>query len=99
LFLMFGGMKLAGTQETVNTFTRYGYAGWFRVLIGFMEVGGGALLLVPRLALHGATVLGIVMIGAAYTHLTHSEAAHPLVPVILLAALGFIGYARGGRAF
>jgi putative oxidoreductase len=94
LFLAAGGMKLAGAQEVVDTFTRYGYAGWFRVLTGLMEVTGAVMLLVPRWAFSGATLLGVVMIGAAHTHLTHGEVPNALFPLILLIVLGFLGYAR-----
>ena len=94
LFLAAGGMKLSGAQEAIETFRRYGYPQWFRFLIGAIEAGGALLLLIPRAALYSATALGVVMIGAAYTHLMNSEVSHAPLPILLLIVLAFIGYAR-----
>jgi len=94
LFVASGGMKLAGAQAPIAAFTRYGYPAWFRLLIGVIEVVGALLLLVPRLTAYGTTALGVVMIGAAYTHVMNAEASHALVPLALLVALAGVAYAR-----
>ena len=95
LFLLAGAAKLSGATNAVQGFAHLGYPDWFRLLIGVIEVGGAVTLLVPWLAYYSATGLGVVMIGAAYSHVTVGETAQALLPLACLAALGFIGYARG----
>jgi len=94
LYLTSGGMKLAGAQPAIESFTRYGYSAWFRLLIGAIEIVGAFLLLVPRTSGYAATALGVVMIGAAYTHLVNAEASRALLPVLLLVVLSVLAYAR-----
>ena len=52
-----------------GAFDRWGYPVWFRYLIGFLEVGGGLLVLIPKLRHFGALILCIVMIGALATRI------------------------------
>jgi putative oxidoreductase len=94
VYLLVGGMKLAGSQTVIDEFVRYGYAGWFMYVVGAMEVTGAILLLIPRSALYGAIVLSVVMIGAMYTHLTHQEALNALGPLVLFALLAFVAASR-----
>ena len=60
----------------------------FPFAIGSLELLGGILLLIPRVAKYGASVLGIVMVGAAYTHLANGEGLQILRPVMVLLLLG-----------
>jgi uncharacterized membrane protein YphA (DoxX/SURF4 family) len=73
VMLLAGGTKLAGTNEHVESFERWGYPQWFRVLTGAVEVTGGFGLLLgrsrPRLATLGGTLVAGTMLGALYTHL------------------------------
>ena len=94
LYLTASGPKLAGTQATIDHFAKWGYPDWLRVVIGVVELTGAFLLLIPRLAIYGAGALGMVMIGAAFTHLTHAEASSSVLPLVLLVLLGVVGYAR-----
>ena len=48
-FLAAGGAKLAGVQAMVEIFDKVGIGQWFRIVTGLLEVGGGILLLIPRL--------------------------------------------------
>jgi putative oxidoreductase len=100
LFIAGGIPKIIGVQDAVAGFAKYGYPDWFRVLIGLGETGGGALLLVPRLAWLGASAITIIMVGAAYTHLFRATGEGHLVPFPLLlgAIAAFIAYARWQRA-
>jgi uncharacterized membrane protein YphA (DoxX/SURF4 family) len=69
LFLLAGGMKLAGAPVEVQLFAAIGVGQWFRYLTGMIEVAGALALLVPRGAAFGGLTLSAVMIGALATHL------------------------------
>lgn len=69
LFLMAGGSKLAGVEEHVRNFARYGWPDWLRLVVGAVEVISAVLLLFPRAAFFGGGALIAVMAGATYTHL------------------------------
>jgi len=82
-----GVMKMpgvAGVQFWIRDFQRWGYPGWFRVAVGIAEIISVALMLIPRLASYGAAIFGIVMLGAIFTHATHSESSRLPFNFILL---------------
>ena len=84
--------KLSAEAETVARFQAWGYGVWFMFTIGFIELFGGLALLIPRYAAYAASLLGIVMIGATYTHLSTGIGSpfHALRALVLLAALAWI---------
>lgn len=94
LFLFSGINKLAGAEQMVTTFRRWGYPEGFYFLVGLVEVAGALLLLFPRTAALGATALIVVMIGAVITHLVYDDAVMALVPLALLVLLCLVAYAR-----
>jgi uncharacterized membrane protein YphA (DoxX/SURF4 family) len=96
LFVFSGSGKFM-MPEAAEHFARWGYPDWFRVLIGMAEIGGGLLLLVPRTAFYGAAALGVIMVGAAFTHLGHGEVPRAVVPLVLLCLLVTVGYLRRPR--
>ena len=103
LALMFVGVgipKLLGTPDVVAGFAKYGYPGWFHLLIGGTEVVAAALLLVPSLAWLGAIAIVVIMAGATYTHaiLATGEGANALFTMLLLGVAAFIAYARWAQA-
>ncbi len=79
-----GMLKLTGNAFWVRDFQRWGYADWFRIVVGVAEVASAALLLIPRLAVCGAGLFAIVMLGAIYTHATHNESGRLPFNVFLL---------------
>lgn len=90
LFLVAGAVKLLATPEAVAQFNKFGYPGWFRVLIGAAEQVFGLGLLVPRFTSLSALALGVIMIGAATTQLIYStpdQAAPPIIILVLLTLL------------
>jgi uncharacterized membrane protein YphA (DoxX/SURF4 family) len=93
-FLVAGGAKLASSASSSVNFARWGYPGWFMCVVGVMEVGGAIALLVPRLAGFAAALLCGTMVGAALTHLAHGETTAAPVPLVLLALVALVGYAR-----
>jgi uncharacterized membrane protein YphA (DoxX/SURF4 family) len=99
MFIAGGIPKIIGVPDAVAGFAKYGYPDWFRVLIGVGEAGAGVLLLVPRLAWIGAGAIGVIMVGAAYTHALRATGEAHLVPfpLMLLAIAAFIAYARWPR--
>jgi uncharacterized membrane protein YphA (DoxX/SURF4 family) len=91
-FLASGGSKLAGAEMNVENFIRWGYPVWFMYVVGLIEVGGVALLLIPKSRFYGAAVLTINMLGAVFTHIAAGEAAMLPAPLMLGLLAGFIGW-------
>lgn len=99
MFVMSGGMKLINPAQASGMFVNYGYPAWFALVIGAVEVIGGVLLLVPRVAFYAAGALAVVMAGAAFTHLkTAGEAPRAIVPIVLLLLSIVIALARRPKA-
>ncbi len=96
VFLTAGGTKLAGLPVQADNFARWGYPGWFMYVVGVVEAGGAIALLVPRIAGFAAILLCGTMVGAALTHLVHGEMTAVPVPLVLLALVALVGYARRG---
>jgi putative oxidoreductase len=96
MFLMAGGTKLMGADMHVESFARWGYPDWFRLAVGATEVVAAALLVMPRTAVLGATLIIAIMAGATFTHLAlaDGEAANAVVTVVLLSVAAAIGWAR-----
>ncbi len=93
-FLLAGAPKILGIPAWIERFAHWGYPKWFLLLIGGLEVLGAVLLLVPRTMAYAATVLGIVMLGAGYTHLANGEGLAVLRPMIFLALLEAVVWLR-----
>jgi uncharacterized membrane protein YphA (DoxX/SURF4 family) len=98
LFLLMGSQKLMGEAETAANFARWGYPGFMLYLIGFLEVAGGIGLLVPKLSGLAAAGLVGLMIGAIFTHLSHSEYSMAPVPVVVGIIAAVIAYFRNPLA-
>jgi putative oxidoreductase len=97
LFAMAGAMKFVNPQMAEH-FRVWGYADWFRDLIGLIEVAAAIALLVPRTAVFGAIALAVVMLGAIYTHVARGEVPEAAAPLVLLALLVLVANARGKEA-
>src|SRR5262249_35612323 len=82
-------MKLMGSENWISRFSRWGYPDGFYLAVGVAELAGAALLVVPKLAVAGALLLSVVMVGAAGTHLRHHE-PQVATTVVLLALLGTV---------
>jgi putative oxidoreductase len=93
MFLMAGGMKLAGAPPMVGLFDAIGIGQWFRYVTGTIEVASALALLVPSLAPFGAVLLVPTMLGAIATHL-FIVGGSPAVPIILLIGSLVIAWAR-----
>jgi uncharacterized membrane protein YphA (DoxX/SURF4 family) len=91
LFVVIGGMTVAGMNMYVENFRRFGYPQWFRIVTGSLEVLGGLGLLIgiwlAWLAALASAGLTLVMLGAVLTLLRTRE---PLQKMILPIALGVL---------
>ena len=102
MVLLAVGYLLAGlikfTDGAAPTFARWGYAPWFAILIGVLELIGAIGLLIPKT--RRATILGLalIMIGAVYTHATNGEVAQVYFPGIFLALLWTLRWLSGELA-
>ena len=94
VFLLSGGTKLAGSQMHIDSFLRWGYPDWFRLVVGTVEVVSAVLLLLPRAAPYAAAALIVVMIGAVGTHIVAGEMGMAVAPAILGAVAAWVGSRR-----
>ena len=85
IFAPQGWSKFFDDSGWARAFRHWGYPGWFRVLIGVMELSGVALLLLGRTAAFGALVLICVMLGAMATHVIFDAGRHMTSEVVPLA--------------
>jgi putative oxidoreductase len=93
-----GLLKLTGNVFWVRDFHRWKYPDWFRIVVGVAELASAALLLIPRLAVSGAGLFAVVMLGAIYTHATHYESSRLPFNLFLLVLSSVIIVARGKLA-
>ena len=93
MFLLAGGLKLAGIPMDVQLFAAIGIGQWFRYLTGVIEVVGAILLLIPSMALFGGLALAVTMVGAILTHL-FIVGGNPAIPIALLAATSTVAWMR-----
>lgn len=91
-FVLAGGMKLIGSADMIASFARWGYAPWFMYAVGGFELLCAVLLLVPGLTFLGAGGLALVMGGAIWTHVSHTEFGVISVPVVLMALAAWLSW-------
>jgi putative oxidoreductase len=96
MFLLAGGLKLAGLPAMVALFDAIGVGQWFRYVTGSIEVVSALALLVPSLAPFGALLLIPTMVGAIATHL-FIVGGSPMDATVLLAGSLAIAWARRGQ--
>jgi putative oxidoreductase len=93
------GLAKFGSPAWAIRFERWGYPDGFYMVIGALEIAGGALLLVPRVSSYAAALLGAILIGAAATHALHDEGPRVAAPLMWLVVVTLVGVARRGRAW
>ena len=93
-FILAGASKFGAASGWTQMFVHWGYPAWFRLVVGALEVAGGAALLVPVTRRPAAGLLLIMMVGAVMTHLLHEEARRLIVPVVVGAGLLWVILAR-----
>ena len=93
MFCIAGGTKLAGAGMHIALFEQIGLGQWFRYVTGGLEVLGAILLLVPKTAAIGATLLAVTMVGAIATHLC-IIGGRPVPALVLLLVTGAVAWYR-----
>jgi putative oxidoreductase len=89
-FLPAGLTKFLNQTGWVDRFATWGYGAWFVPVVGVLELVGLAALWIPPLTRYAVALLSILMLGAAYTHLTHPPQEAVLRPVLFLLVLGLL---------
>ena len=97
LFVVLGVAKF-GDPSWARKFAGWGYPDGFYMVVGVLEIAGGLMVLVPRVASYGALTIATVMVGAALTHLTHGETRRLIGPLIFLALAAAVGWLRRASA-
>jgi putative oxidoreductase len=92
-FLGAGAAKLMDNAEMVAEFARMGFWQWFRYLVGILEVMGAFLLLLPRTAFWGGTLLASMMLICGSLHLFRMG-GNPVPAIVLLFITGSIAWLR-----
>jgi len=95
-FLAAGLVKLSGAEMMAANFERFGYPVWFMYFVGIAEVAAAIGLFVQRTAFYAAVCLGILMIGAAGTHLMNDPPQQAIPALVLLALSGVAAYINRG---
>lgn len=85
--------KLSGSMN--HQFEAWGYDARLALVIGVVELLGAIGLLLPRTAGWSALGLGVLMLAAVGTHLTHGDAVAALLPAGLLGLLTLVLWGRG----
>ena len=93
VLVMAGGTTLAGADMQIALFEQIGLGQWFRSVTGGLEVLGAILLLVPKTAAIGATLLAVTMGGAMATHL-FLIGGRPGPALVLLLMTGAVAWYR-----
>ncbi len=83
------------TGAATPQFAEWGYPSWFVMLIGVSELAGAIGLLIPKLTRYAILGLTMIMIGAAYTHLSNGEGLAVLRPIVFSVFLWAIWFLRG----
>jgi uncharacterized membrane protein YphA (DoxX/SURF4 family) len=97
VFLFAGSIKFVHFEDFTKQFAEMGYAQWFVVVIGVLEISGAFVLLVPRVAWIGAGLLAVIMIGAVISLLRIDKSLDAIAPAVIFLFLGLIAYARWPR--
>ena len=93
VFLNASVAKLTGSTEMVALFVAVGVGQWLRYVTGILEITGAILLLVPKTARVGSTLLAVVMLGALTAHLFILHVS-PTTPGVLFLMAVFVLWGR-----
>lgn len=90
VFATQGWAKFFSNNFWARSFAHWGYPVWFRILIGVAECVAAALLLVPRLAAYGATLVIAIMLGGVATNLRAGEPRQMVAPLVWMVLASII---------
>ena len=86
LFVFAGVAKLLNYEEASTWFEAYSYPGWMALVVGTTEIVAAFALLSEKFNFLAASVISIIMFGAAATHLAFSEYPMFVFTVVILVA-------------
>ena len=86
LFVFAGVAKLLNYEEASTWFEAYSYPGWMALIVGTTEIVAAFALLSEKFNFLAASVISIIMFGAAATHLAFSEYPMFVFTVVILIA-------------
>ena len=90
-FLSFGSQKFSD-RYWVEVFATIGVGDWLRYVTGSLQICGGLLLLIPRTALVGTTMLAVTMVGAILAWMFFlGSPGSAIIPAVILGMLIAIG--------
>jgi uncharacterized membrane protein YphA (DoxX/SURF4 family) len=91
-FCIAGLATFAASSDWPRMFLQWGFPAWFRPVVGAAEVVCGLALCVTRVRPWACSVLLCIMAGAAATHVLHGEPRRMILPVVLFALVGLLGW-------
>ena len=97
VFVTVGSSKFSDPMW-VRLFARIGFGQWFRYFTGVMQIAGGVLVLMPRLALVGIAMLACTMTGAVITWIAFGLPLNVPIPGVLLLVLLALGWSEYNRS-
>ena len=74
--------KIVGTEEMVKNFTSMNLLPYL-ALLGFVELAGVVMLVIPKTAKYGAVLLSSYLSGAVAIHMAMMGGTGVMVPIIL----------------
>ena len=77
-------------EKMVLTMNAFLEIGWLIPLVGFVEIIGGILCMIPRCRALGALIIFPIMIGILFTNLYAAPSGMPLALILLAINLWFI---------
>jgi uncharacterized membrane protein YphA (DoxX/SURF4 family) len=96
IFIMAGWAKVSDMAATIGYFGQMGFAPFWAYLVGYVELIGGALVVLGLWTCLVSSVLAVVMIVAAYTSRSMGFAGM-MGPIALLASLVVLSTSCGGK--
>ncbi|NER13616.1 DoxX family membrane protein [Leptobacterium flavescens] len=96
-FILAGQAKFTRPDVWAREFRDWGYPDNVHYIIGGLELIGAVLIFFPKFASKAALGLGIIMLGAAVTHLLHQEWSRVVVTLILTGLLSLVYFLRKGN--
>jgi putative oxidoreductase len=92
-FLIFGLEKFGSDPHWTKLFHEIGWGDWFRYFTGAVEILGGVLVMIPRIAFLGFAMLACTMLGAAgFLIFAIGSAASAILPAVIFLVLVTLGW-------
>lgn len=98
VYVLFGTDKFGSDPHWVKLFQEIGFGDWFRYFTGVVEVLGGLLVLIPRTAMIGFTMLIVTMFGAVALLCRLGQAGDSIFPGFFLIVLAALAWTRWSGA-